>query len=283
MINHDLVATGTNYALAAKRSYASLKNTTLSILVLIISLFSLCMAQSTSWKSISNFAHEFHLPDTTINTGDTVTLQVKLGTSASPVAYAHAADLTIELSEDAEMPESFEVDLTGSWLFDDSNVQTTTSLNFSERKLLILAERTDNISREGNGLILSIRLVSAEDNVNAQDLIVASGGIILVENVDMRIAPETNADPDEDLSGIAGAGGGDILVENIDMKMSPVFARREPAIRKQLLYRVLADGRWHAMETENAELALKSQPPGLYILISWDDNGNRKVRKVLQR
>ena len=124
-----------------------------------------------------------------MNANQTGTFSFELGSVASPAAAVLGLKLDITLSDEAVLPtSSLAIAVAGSWLFDDVEVSQSVSVDGSTRILHVALVLSDHLPQSGNGFALSFPLVSAFNNVAAKSLVTAVDGIVIVDNVDLKMA-----------------------------------------------------------------------------------------------
>lgn len=157
------------------------------------------MAQATFEVDLSSFASADSVYGGTLNANQTGTFSFELGSVASPAADVLGLKLDITLSDEAVLPtSSLAIAVAGSWLFDDVEVSQSVSVDGSTRILHVELVLSDHLPQSGNGFAFSFPLVSAFNNVAANSLVVAVDGIVIVDNVDLKMAapvavPEVSA------------------------------------------------------------------------------------------
>lgn len=143
------------------------------------------LAQTYSWFSASEYHFSLHAPDEWVDAGDTVWVDVHIGTGLDQAIRVCVVDLYLNLTEDADMPASICIDPTDSWLFGSAGTSSSHTQNYSLDRLEFKVVRNDSTGQTGGGAILKIPVVSLSDNVLAEDLINGGGGLVLIENIDM--------------------------------------------------------------------------------------------------
>lgn len=147
------------------------------------------MAQTTFDVDLASFANDHDVSGGTLNANQTGTFSFELGSVASPAADVLGLKLDITLSDEAVLlASSLAIAVAGSWLFDDVEVSQSVSVDGSTRILHVELVLSDHLPQSGNGFAFSFPLVSAFNNVAANSLVVAVDGIVIVDNVDLKMA-----------------------------------------------------------------------------------------------
>ena len=217
-----------------------------------IAIFILCClpglsrAQSGTWIDVQEYDFDIHLPNGTFDTGDTVYAEIHLDSPSNGSQIFRGVDINLELSGDAALPSQFDADFAGGWLLDSTDVDSSTEVRPLTRLMEVYAERLDGVGQSGAGLVLKVPIVCDADNVQASDLVVDGGGLVLVDNVDMKTA---------------GPQGGAVhtTVTRLDAERGPTMVSEA---------------------TGTVDLA--ALPPGLYFIVETDAAGHRQVRKILK-
>jgi hypothetical protein len=182
-----------NYVLSPTTNYgvSASKSITLLLVFIFLHLFATLAAQSPGWEYLDDFSWNIESPSGYFDSGDTIEYTLRLGAAGDPAIDVLAIDLQLELEDHVTIPTNCSPNTAGSWLHDDSYYAERVQFDANARELAILTERTNFSSRNGSGLVYSFRLISGADNVLAADLITDGGGMVLVDNVEMRMAAPT--------------------------------------------------------------------------------------------
>lgn len=156
------------------------------------------MAQETIEVDLSEFAHSVWVTGGTLNTNQVGTVNLNLGTSADPVSDAMGLRLELVISSDAILPSNpLSVTVSGSWLLSGVEISQSLEVDGSTRTMYLTLERDlADGSANGHGFALSFPLVSAHNGVNASTMVTSEGGVVIIENVDMRSSRRIRNEPD---------------------------------------------------------------------------------------
>lgn len=160
-----------------------------ALLLLLLVTFGLgnptrLQAQSYTMTDWEDYPHGLDATTGLLQSGDTVSFTVWLGTPAAPATNVAGCQLKLSLSSAAQLPENMEIQLDNSWCFDPANVTADITGTFS---LDMRVVATDGSSQSGHGTLFSFALIAAENNVYATDLIADAEGIVIVENIDAKM------------------------------------------------------------------------------------------------
>lgn len=241
----------TNTATAAQgaptASLSSFLRSFLLLIVLFPALGACAQGQGPTWVSALEYGFDIQLPNDTLDAGDTTYAELHLDLPFHSADRLIGVDLYLELSGDAELPATFNADSSGSWVFGGTEITCDTEVRPLDRELKAFVLRNDSIGQNGLGMVLRIPIVAAKDNVSAADLLVDGGGLVLVDNVDMKTnAPSTPP--------------AFTTVTRMDQAEGPA---------------VVAEAR--------GAIDLAALPPGLYFIVETDANGKQRIRKILKR
>ena len=146
------------------------------------------MAQDPMEVDLANIANTYNVSGGTLNANQAGTFSFELGSVASPAADVLGLELDITLSDQAVLPtSSLALNFEGSWLLEDVEVSQSITVNGSTRILHIGLILSDNVPETGHGFVLSFPIVSAYNNVAASSLVTELDGIVIIENIDLRL------------------------------------------------------------------------------------------------
>lgn len=118
-------------------------------------------------------------PSGLFQAGDTVELIVWAGDAQTPLSSVSGFDLTFTLTEDAVFPTTFSPDLSNSWIGDEQTLTVTTTLD-SAAKIIDVRAEEETLAMDGHGEIFRFTIICATNEVSAEDLLVSSGGGIII-------------------------------------------------------------------------------------------------------
>ncbi|MEY3445013.1 MAG: hypothetical protein RLZZ519_3294 [Bacteroidota bacterium] len=146
-------------------------------------------AQTTFDVDLASFEHDHNVSGGTLNANQAGTFSFDLGSVADPANEVLGLKLDIALSDEAVLPtSSLALAFSKSWLFDDLEVSESISVDGSTRILHLELILSDHLPQSGHGFVFSFPVVSALNNVAANSLVVAVDGVVIVDNVDLKMA-----------------------------------------------------------------------------------------------
>lgn len=152
-----------------------------SLLLLILFCGNGAKAQNVDTLMVSTMGFSITGPNQILNQGETVTLDINLGTNATPVEFAREFDIYLELSSDAVFPSSPEVLTSNSWFFAGGMGEHSVSSNSGTKTITV--NGTNSNTPSGNGILFQITLEAAGDGIYTTDLIADGGGLIMIDDL----------------------------------------------------------------------------------------------------
>lgn len=240
---------------------------TLSVLLLLNCLFGLLSAQSPQW--VTSTQHEFAIDSNAdlLMEGDTFDLVVRLGSATEPASDVLGADFWCDLQKAVPVSTPVSIDLDQSWLFAVEDAEQSTWLTGRLSTKLV---RSDSSGQEGNGEVYRFSLVCIEDSMPASSVILDGGGMVMVDNVDLKRNPNN--------------------VENL-LSAYPNPAHESIHVRplpKEQQKFMLLDS-WGRLVRGNIDLvALNGQvdlsrvPPGAYFLVGTNPEGEPLTIRIMK-
>ena len=219
------------------------------------------LAFAGQWEDLEEGEYNIYYPSGIYHSGDTIEYTLELGDATSPFEDLSGVELQLTLSDFAIVVSGMAPDTSGSWLFEGS--EYTYSVDHSPHlgTLDILLERTDGGYETGHGNTFSFKLVCDRDNTEAAELIDSDGGIILVENIELKTS--------------GGPGFGDPFAEGIHSESSD-----QPV--KVQAYRLGENTpvkEWHASPSE--PIIVGGLPKGMMVLVVTTESGKVSYHKIL--
>lgn len=144
-------------------------------------------AQATLEVPLSSFSSTTTCTGGTLMQGDSAILTFYLGTAVNPAQHVMGLRLQFTLSDDATLANPANFSTTGSWLFSDGYFDTDLDVN-DDGNLVLEVGRNNSLSKSGYGKVFTCKLICTTNNVAASSLVTATGGLVIVENVEMRQA-----------------------------------------------------------------------------------------------
>lgn len=225
------------------------KTTFLILASIFLSCFATLPAQSPAWFDLGDFSWTIESPSGYFDSGDTILYTLKLGAAGDSASDVLATDLLLDLADHVSIPANPSPDIAGSWLFDTANCSDCIHFDTASRELSILTERIDGVACTGMGEVYTFLLISGKDDVLATDLwSYDGGGMVLVDNVEMRLAAPA----------------------------SPRVVKLEHAVLNQ--HGVL--GGWESLALPDSGGAGLNLAPGLHFLRETMADGEVRLRKV---
>ncbi len=152
-------------------------------------------ARTYTQYDLSDFVYAVNGPNTVLAQGDTATFEVVLGNEDAPAYHVMGMRLDLALSSLAQIPNASTISVDGSWCFDVGNLCLRSTAG--DASLSLLLQAADGSSKSGAGFVFSFQLIAKQDDVEPSDMIAAIDGIVIVENIDFKMAqyPQGNALP----------------------------------------------------------------------------------------
>lgn len=229
-----------------------------TIVTLLLISSATLQAQSDRWIDLNPGEWTLDLPSGYFYEGDTVVYSLLLRDISSPVDNLIAVELHLELSDYALIPAGMIPDTIGSWLFSDGEFSYNVEQDAALTTLDILAEREDGTSKTGHGKVFSFELICNGNSLKASDLILSDGGIILVENIELK-----RGDP-----------SGPMVVDD---RNNPIVLIQVLGLEQQKGYRA----EWRMVDGVAPQIS--GLPSGLYFLRERMMDGSVRTRKILVR
>lgn len=147
-------------------------------------------AQHPSQVDVKAYGFKAIIPDVTLQAGETVEIELKIGNWAEKVL---GFQLKLELSALAATPVSLEPSMAGLWITEPGVVAQEIHMAAEPKVYTYTYDRSVPVS--GEGTLLRLRLQALVSNVHAADLLTYAGGVLVVDNLDIRqAAPSTVPD-----------------------------------------------------------------------------------------
>lgn len=207
----------------------------------------------------------------TLYEGEGFDLQIQIGEATDPFNDLVGIDfwVTVDGATPLDTPPTLQ---TGtSWLLSGSDSLWS---HWSGDTLYVRGIRQDSTGQSGSGTVISIPMEVTDDELNLSNLQMDGGGMVLVDNVDMKRKPEKT----------------ETLFSRIDLWPNPVHEQAHIRRPRQLnvAYHLLNDrGQmvWQSERPAPEELTLDTGdlPAGMYYLIAVHEQGTSTMTKVLVR
>jgi hypothetical protein len=270
MLNQPLVVAGTQSVRAARANTARFSTLSIGLLFIWAAFTSLDVhAQQYVENDLAEYVYSVEAPAGPWMTGDTVTFTVTLGDEETPAEHVVGIRLDLTLDAAAIVPNDVGISVASSWCFDAPNLYTDVDVAGSPTVLTLLLRSADYTSQSGEGHLFTFRLIADDDNLPSGAMIDNKGGVVIIENVDARlanIAPTVAALPAETVTTAPK--------QQLHCFPNPVQAWTQVPLRMEAdmqAWLVAPDGRSHLLTTrplgERAELDLRAYPPGVYQLV----------------
>ena len=226
------------------------------------------LAQSPAWTS-PDYLHFRTLPDSGhLAPGATFDLVLDLGSEALPADAVLGIDVevTIAGAEPAQTPPL--VDPANSWLWTAGDAPSAT---WDEGELRLDGVRDDSTGQTGQGEILRIPMEVSGDTLDLQQLQLDGGGLVLVDNVDLKRPRSTAA-----------------LVQHLKVWPNPAHesahVSARPAGEWQLV--LMNDGgqtvrRQRTRRPGDATFDLQGLPTGVYRVVATNEHGTSTMMQSL--
>lgn len=224
-------------------------------------------------RSVSNYGFEISAPEGTLDSGESATITILVGSSSTPVNDALGFEIDLELGDHAIMPQASNVSYDGSWFFTGSppyNDQFST--NSVEHSVTVSGTQSPAVS--GYGTLFKIELTANVDNVEASSLVQDGGGMILVDEAGFKTAPsilekekpdfELYPNPSSDVVNFRWEGSQPEAVYIYDLQGKQV-ANLNPS------------------EIQNGSYSIGDLLDGIYQVIVQGRDGIRKIKKLFKR
>jgi hypothetical protein len=164
-----------------------------AILALASLLPLLPMAQSYSQIDVNEYGYNVVIPNVILDANETVDIQLEIGKQHGDVEQAVGFELTVELGANAALPTSLNPNMEGSWM-NQEGVGILESHGSGGSNVYTYTYDRDSPTN-GSGRTLALTLKAAVDNTPAASLLSTSGGVLIVDNLDIRqAAPKTDSE-----------------------------------------------------------------------------------------
>jgi hypothetical protein len=151
------------------------------------------MAQSSSQIDVNEYGYKVTVPNVILDAGETVDIQLELGKNGEVVEHGMGFRFTIELSANADLTPSLSPSLDGSWIHESGVGLQESHGEGGNNEYVIRYDRDSPV--DGSGRTLTLTLKSAVNDVSAASLLSQSGGVLVVDNLDIRqAAPTTDSE-----------------------------------------------------------------------------------------
>lgn len=217
-------ATGTTHA-----SLSPIQNIQNRLFFIVFGLFLAffqqnAFAQNTIARDLQEVGYQLVVPNVVLSAGESVEVKVLVGKTGYPVADAMGFEFSIQLSAAAAASASLQPSMQASWMAEAGNALQESTSPDGTPEYTFTYERSDDVNGEGE--ILRFHLVAAQNDVSAASLLSQSGGVLIVDNLDFRLAaPESGLKvwPNPSSNGIFnlacdGAGVEKVVVLGLDGK-----------------------------------------------------------------
>ncbi|MFN8398334.1 MAG: hypothetical protein U0176_27240 [Bacteroidia bacterium] len=148
------------------------------------------IAQGSYEVDLKDLVHSVSVSGGTLNANQAGTVSVTIGSSAAQVDHALGLRLVLGIHANAVLPSNpLSVNVSGSWMLAGAELSQSLEVNASTRIMTLTLERDPaDGSASGYGFVLSFPLVAAQNGVSASSMVTSVDGVVIVENVDLRMA-----------------------------------------------------------------------------------------------
>ena len=226
---------------------------------------------STAWVDSQEHYFTTSPASGTLNSGEGFDLLIQIGEATDPFDDLVGIDLWVKVDGAAPVDTPPELQTGNSWLLGSSDSLWSA---WSGDTLYVRGIRQDSTGQDGSGTVISIPMEVTDDQLNLSNLQLDGGGMVLVDNVDMK----------------RGADATEELFSRIDLWPNPVHEQAHIRRPRQLnvAYHLLNDrGQmvWQSERPAPEELTLDTGdlPTGMYYLIAIHEQGTSTMTKVLVR
>lgn len=237
--------------------------------------FARAFAQQSQWVDLSTISHEISFPGGILQAGDSLQIEIRVGTESQPLDQVTGFALELELSALAQIPSSPSLQLENSWLNEDDALQDQSYSDPGSLLLFLEANRSNQESRKGYGELLSLTLICNTDSTQPQDLIVQlGGGMAIIDNLDMRLSqplPNPAAEAASPLTSYPNPASEVLHVEGL----SPGGTISLFNLSGTLVRETQPD------EKGYASFQVRGLPAGIYFLREGNPSGKCRTRKIL--
>jgi hypothetical protein len=143
-------------------------------------------AQSYASVNLRELGYVVSLPEVVLMEGESIEAIIEVGSAAAPVRSAIGYDIWVELSSEAKWTASLSPNMTNSWMAEPSIAATETHDAMAPNHYRYQFLKTDPV--DGSGRMLKLRLTANEDYVHTSHLIQKVGGLMQIDNLELRIA-----------------------------------------------------------------------------------------------
>lgn len=191
------------YVIAAQVAATRAYRTLISVFFLFSFASPVAVLQAQGYDSLPlpELPYQIQAPTGNFAIGDSLNFIFMLGDSHLSVNRAMGIEFQLTLNPSLQAPQSEIMDFSSSFLFDDSFYSNSSSFDPTTGKLSLSATRTDQQSRSGHGQLFRFTLVASEAIDSASVLVLSHGGMVMIDNLDMKRIAEGNQRVFEPLSG----------------------------------------------------------------------------------
>ncbi len=168
---------------------ATLRNRlTIAACLLCASISGACSLYAQSYVSVNlrELGYVITLPDVVLMEGESVEASIEVASAAAPVRSAIGYDIWVELSSEAKWTTSLTPNMTNSWMAEPSIAATETHGAAAPNRYSYQFLKTDPAN--GSGMVLKLRLTANVDYVHTSRLIQKVGGLMQIDNLELRTA-----------------------------------------------------------------------------------------------
>ena len=156
-------------------------------IVLFNLLSSSLIAQNSDTLDVDTFGFLILSPVKVLAPYESATVTILVGKSGNQVDGATDIDIELELDKEVLFPSAPALDLSNSWFFDTTSLDTTVSLDSANRKIAIAGHRS--VATSGYGQLYELTLVAGPNGIEANRMVKGGGGLVIVSDIGFKTSP----------------------------------------------------------------------------------------------
>lgn len=161
--------------------------------VLVVAGICLCLllsgklhGQTYASKEIKDLGLTIETSHATLMEGQVAEITISVGSATQRVSRAIGFELWVDLSDYGTLLPSLSPDMQGSWMSATNCVLAESHDPLNPKRYCFRYRRTAAV--DGSGWVLKFQVRASKDNVDAAKIILAAGGIMQIDNLDLRQA-----------------------------------------------------------------------------------------------
>jgi hypothetical protein len=140
-------------------------------------------AQYYDITDVKQLGFSVSVPDIILMEGETVEAVVSIGSVGSPVRGAVGFEIWVDVGDNGIVVPTLAPDMAGSWLASAMMPSESRTLGSVTRYTYTYVR---GVPTDGSGMVLRLHLKASKNYVNANTIIMQAGGMILIDNLELR-------------------------------------------------------------------------------------------------